>query len=85
MSDKHSKVEKALYKQIHKAVISDKKRKTQTVVSDVIDDNYEAQVDPDMIPHEKANVMNKSKGVKKLKKFMKNRKTMKKDCHSGKK
>ena len=71
---------KAVYKSIYKSItMRDKKHKkdTKEIVSDILDPNYVAEVDPDEISNEKRAVLYKGKsskseekGVKKLKKYV---------------
>ena len=62
---------KAMYKMMEKALA----KKGKTVVEDVLDDNYDAEIDPDKIPVAKPSVLWKKKktdkGVNKLKSFIK--------------
>ena len=72
-------LKKALYKAVQKELAKGKTSVAQEVVRDVLDPNYNAQVDPDKIPTSgKTSVINKAKsakshvkGVIKLKKFIK--------------
>jgi len=65
---------KAMYKMMEKAIAKGKK----TVIEDVLDDNYEAEVDPDKVPTSKPDILWKKqqnkKGINKLKSFVKGRK-----------
>lgn len=70
---------KAIYKAILKSLKAGKKPIAEEIIRDILDPNYDAQVDPDKIPaNQKENIVNKSKSVKshekgihKLKKFVK--------------
>ena len=80
-------LKKSLHKSVLKYLKSEHKGTASEIVRDVLDPNYHAEVDPDKIPtHQKESVINKSgntkqnKGVKKLKEFIKNKKT-KKNCN----
>jgi len=72
-------LKKAIHKMVAAALEKGSKNVAQEVVRDVLDGNYNAQVDPDKVPSAgKTGVVNKSKGAKsqekgviKLKKFMK--------------
>lgn len=72
-------IKKAIYKAILKSLKSAKKPIAEEIIRDILDPNYQAQVDPDKIPaNQKENIVNKSKstklhekGVEKLKKFIK--------------
>lgn len=64
---------KAMYKAVLKKMKSNYKDVAEEIVDDVLDPNDEAQVDPDKIPVKKPKVMNKAKGIDKLKKFQKSK------------
>jgi len=71
-------LKKAIYKTILKNIKN--KQLSQEIVDDILDPDDEASVDPNQIPAQKRHVMykNKTKGIKKLKKFINKRKKCKK-------
>jgi len=77
---------KAIYKTIQKKMKNRHyKDDAQEIIRDVLDPNYVAEVDPDEVPAGKTNITMKSdKGVDKLKKFQKSKKSKKKGrCWDG--
>lgn len=76
MKNKEEDLKKSMYKAVLRNIRSKNKKKAQAVVADILDPNYIAEVDKDMISPSKTAVLDKSeKGLVKLKRFIENRKS----------